>query len=57
MISGQPDAPGIIAPGRKADLIVLDRNPLRIPIAEVHMTTAVMTIVGGQVVFERGKRQ
>jgi predicted amidohydrolase YtcJ len=50
--SGDPAAPGIIAPGRKADLVVLDRNPFAIPITEVPLTAAVMTIVGGEVVHE-----
>lgn len=53
LLSGQADAPGIIAPGRKADLIVLDRNPLRIPINQVHLTAATMVLVGGQIVYEQ----
>ena len=51
-VSGQPDAPGIIAVGRKADLVVLDRNPFDVPITDVHRTTAVTTIVGGEVVYD-----
>lgn len=53
LLSAQTDAPGIIAAGRKADLVVLDRNPLRVPIDEVHKTVATMVLVGGQVVYER----
>jgi predicted amidohydrolase YtcJ len=50
--SSAADAPGIIAPGRKADLVVLDRNPFEIPITEINLTKAVITIVGGRVVYE-----
>jgi predicted amidohydrolase YtcJ len=50
--SSAPDAPGIIAPGRQADLVVLDRNPFEIPITEVNLTKAVTTIVAGKVVYE-----
>lgn len=50
--SGRADAPGILATGRKADMIVLDRNPLKIPITEVHATAPTMVIVGGEVVYD-----
>ena len=33
-----------------ADLIVLDRNPFRIPITEVHETGVTMVLIGGEVV-------
>lgn len=49
--SGVPDAPGIIASGRKADIIVLDRDPFQVPISEVHLTRPVTTFVGGEVVY------
>lgn len=54
LASGPSDAPGIIALGRKADLIVLDRNPFAIPITEVHDVHARTTIVGGEVVYDAG---
>ena len=49
------DAPGIIEPGRKADLIVLDRNPFEIPITEVHRIKTEMTIVDGEIVYQAAK--
>jgi predicted amidohydrolase YtcJ len=52
LASSDPSAPGIIAPGRKADLVVLDRNPLAVPATEVNRTRTVMTILGGEVVYE-----
>jgi hypothetical protein len=44
---------GMLAPGMLADLAVLDRDPFRTPPAEVHKISATMTIVEGNVVFER----
>jgi predicted amidohydrolase YtcJ len=44
---------GGIAPGRSADLIILDRNPLRIPITQVHEVTVLQTYIGGEKVFDR----
>jgi predicted amidohydrolase YtcJ len=44
---------GTIARGKSADLIVLDRNPLRIPITEVHDVQVLKTYIGGEKVFDR----
>jgi predicted amidohydrolase YtcJ len=41
---------GVLAPGRAADLAVLDRDPLTVPHRELAETTARLTMVGGQVV-------
>jgi predicted amidohydrolase YtcJ len=41
---------GVLAPGRAADLAVLDRDPLRVPCQELAETTARLTMVGGQIV-------
>jgi predicted amidohydrolase YtcJ len=41
---------GVLAPGRAADLAVLDRNPLTVPYRDLAETTARLTMVGGQVV-------
>ena len=45
---------GTIAPGRLADVVVLDRDLFRIPADEIRDVQVVMTIVGGEVVFRRG---
>jgi len=50
--SSEPDSPVIIAPGREADLIVLDRNPFEVPITDVHRIKTLRTIVGGEIVWE-----
>jgi predicted amidohydrolase YtcJ len=41
---------GVLAPGRAADLAVLDRDPLTVPYRDLAETTARLTMVGGQVV-------
>ena len=45
---------GQIAPGMLADLTVHSRDLLTIKPAEILQTEAVMTILGGRVVYERG---
>lgn len=42
---------GSLAPGKLADLVVLDRDPLRIPVQELEAVQTVMTVLGGQIVF------
>lgn len=47
------DVLGSITPGKLADLTVLSKDIMTIPAEEILTTEAVMTIVGGQVAFER----
>lgn len=47
----QDDVSGSLAPGKLADLIILDRNPLTVPDEEIAQTRVVETIVGGKVVY------
>jgi predicted amidohydrolase YtcJ len=44
---------GSIEVGKLADLVVLDRDLLTCPVAEVRQARVLTTIVGGEVVFER----
>ncbi len=39
---------GSITPGKKADLVVVDRNPLKTPPAELHEIQAIATYVNGE---------
>ena len=39
-----------------ADVIVLDQNPYRVPITRIHDTKVKMTFIGGEKVFDAGKR-
>ncbi len=44
---------GSIAPGKYADLVVLDRDYLAVPADEIKDIRPVMTLVGGKVVYSR----
>ncbi len=45
---------GVLAPGRAADLAVLDRNPLATPLEELAGLTCRLTMVGGRLVHGDG---
>ncbi len=51
--SGEADEKGILAPGMLADLAILSRDPFEINPVNLHTMTVDMTLVEGQVVFER----
>ncbi len=44
---------GTLEPGRFADLVVLDRDPLTVPENDLLATQVDLTVVGGNVVYER----
>jgi predicted amidohydrolase YtcJ len=46
---------GAIQKGKYADLLVLDRDYLTVPADQIRDIRPVMTLVGGKVVYERGK--
>ena len=48
---------GTLEPGKFADLIVLDRDPLTVPEAELLTTQVDLTVVGGAIVYERTGHQ
>lgn len=50
---GNSATTGRIENGLLADLIVLDRNPFKVPVTEVHKTRVNMVIVNGEIVYER----
>jgi hypothetical protein len=45
------DSVGSLAPGKLADLIVLDHNPLAIPVEQIHQVQVLETVVGGETVY------
>jgi predicted amidohydrolase YtcJ len=45
------DDTGTLAPGKSADLVVLDRNPFELPPMEIHRTRTILTLVQGEPVF------
>lgn len=42
---------GSIEVGKLADLVVLDRNPLETPVAEISSIMVVLTVLGGKIVY------
>jgi predicted amidohydrolase YtcJ len=44
---------GSVTPGKLADLVVLDRDPRRLPPEELNTLRAEMTILDGRIVYER----
>jgi hypothetical protein len=48
---GDRNQVGTIERGMLADLIVLDRNPLKIPITDVHDTKVRMTLINGEIAY------
>jgi predicted amidohydrolase YtcJ len=53
---GQRDRVGTIEPGMLADLVVVERNPFRVPVTDVHRTVVEMTLIGGEIVYRRETR-
>jgi predicted amidohydrolase YtcJ len=45
---------GSIQPGKLADLVVLDRDYLMVPVDQIKDIKSVMTMVGGRIVYEAG---
>lgn len=52
--AGQLDRQGSITPGKLADLVVVDRDLLAVPPAEIADVQVVMTVFDGDVVFSNG---
>jgi predicted amidohydrolase YtcJ len=51
--AGEEGVKGRLAPGLLADLVVVDRDLFRVPPDGIKDAAVVLTVVGGQVVFER----
>jgi predicted amidohydrolase YtcJ len=47
-------AKGSITPGKLADLVVLSADPTRVPVDEIKEIDVEMTLIGGDVVWEKG---
>lgn len=52
---GNADRTGAIDTGLLADLVVIDRNPFRIPVTDIHNVKVLQTYVGGEVVYDAGR--
>lgn len=53
---GHAASVGMLKPGYAADFIVLDRNPFKIPITDVHAIKVLQTWVGGDLSFTAGSK-
>jgi hypothetical protein len=51
--AGEEQVKGTLRPGRLADLVVLDRDPFTIPLAQLKDIRVLQTIVGGRTVYRR----
>jgi predicted amidohydrolase YtcJ len=49
---GNGNLTGSIEPGLLADVLVLDRNPFRIPVTQIHETRVTMALINGEVVYQ-----
>jgi predicted amidohydrolase YtcJ len=48
---GNRSKTGSIEKGQLADLLVLDRNPFKIPVTQIHETKVKMTLINGEIVY------
>jgi predicted amidohydrolase YtcJ len=48
-------AKGTLEPGKLADLVILEKNPLTVPIDAIHEVVVLETIKEGKTVFFRGE--
>lgn len=48
---GRLDRGGTIEPGKLADVIVVDRNPLTAPVGQIHATRVLATFIAGEQVY------
>ena len=51
--AGEEAIKGTLEPGKLADLVVLDRDPFQVPPEELKGIQVLMTMVGGEIVYER----
>ena len=49
---GNANRTGAIEPGLLADLLVLDRNPFKIPVTQVHEVRVTRALINGETVFQ-----
>ncbi len=54
-LTGEEDIKGTLEPGRLADVIITDKDPLTCPENDIKDITSEMTIVGGKIVHDTGE--
>jgi predicted amidohydrolase YtcJ len=55
VVTGRDDRQGTISPDKLADLVVLDRDPLAIPPAELDRVKPIATMLGGEWVYRASR--
>lgn len=50
---GMADRGGSLAVGKDADFLILDRDPMTIPVTDIHNVKVLQTYIGGRKVFDR----
>ncbi len=53
---GHANRTGRIEVGMLADLVVVDRNPFKIPVTDIHNTRVRTTIIDGEIVYQAAQR-
>jgi predicted amidohydrolase YtcJ len=51
---GNQSKTGSIEAGMLADVLVLDRNPFKIPVTQIHQTKVNLTLIAGEIVYRAG---
>jgi predicted amidohydrolase YtcJ len=46
---------GLIQKGLLADVVVLDRNPYKVPVTDIHNIKVKLTLINGEVVYRAGQ--
>jgi len=54
-LAGQEDLRGTIEEGKLADLVVISQDIMQVPVDRMEETEALLTVVGGEVVYEAGE--
>jgi hypothetical protein len=50
---GQEDRKGSLAPGKLADLVLLERDPFEVEPEALKEIRVILTVLGGEIVYER----
>jgi predicted amidohydrolase YtcJ len=53
----EEDLKGSLQPGKLADMTVLSADIMKIPVDQIPKTRCLMTIIGGEIVYDAGKNR
>ena len=52
---GQEQQTGSLTVGKFADVVIVDQNLFEVPVTDIAKTKVLMTILGGETVYDAGK--